>query len=72
MLINRKNNCKLKEILYEIVGEINLEMLSSNTEITIPIEVSKHDIEFKFFNEIPLMKNFGAPDELFRISTSLN
>ena len=43
---------KLKEILFEIVGEINLD-ISKNTEIeyTFPIEVKIEDVKMKYFKD---------------------
>ncbi len=47
---------KLKEILFEIVGEINLELLNLSfdtheTQKTIPLVVRKEDIKNKYFKE---------------------
>jgi len=36
---------KLKEILFEIIGEINLSMLKENKEYEMPIIISFHDIK---------------------------
>lgn len=36
---------KLKEILFEIVGEINLSILKNNKEYDIPVNISKDDIK---------------------------
>jgi len=36
---------KLKEIIFEIVSEINLQMLKETTEFTFPIIVTKKDVE---------------------------
>tara|TARA_Y100000389_G_scaffold124515_2_gene121897 strand:- start:16187 stop:19456 length:3270 start_codon:yes stop_codon:yes gene_type:complete len=41
---------KLKEILFEIVGEINLSILKDN-DYQIPIIISKDDIKFKYLKE---------------------
>jgi ATP-dependent Lon protease len=43
---------KLKEILFEIVGEINLDILK-NTEIdyTFPIEINIQDVKMKYFKD---------------------
>jgi ATP-dependent Lon protease len=43
---------KLKEILFEIVGEINLDILK-NTEIdyTFPIEIKIEDVKMKYFKD---------------------
>jgi endopeptidase La len=43
---------KLKEILFEIVGEINLEILKNfDTQYEIPIKISIEDIKTKFFKD---------------------
>jgi ATP-dependent Lon protease len=43
---------KLKEILFEIVGEINLDILkSSHKEYELPIHISIHDIKTKYFKD---------------------
>ena len=42
---------KLKEILFEIIGEINLEILNSECEYTIPINVTELDIKNKYLKE---------------------
>ena len=43
---------KLKEILFEIVGEINLDILKNfNTEHEIPINISIEDIKKKYFKD---------------------
>ena len=42
---------KLKEILFEIVGEINLDILKNNNEIEIPINITINDIKNKFFKD---------------------
>ena len=43
---------KLKEILFEIVGEINLDILKNfNTEYEIPINISIEDIKTKYFKD---------------------
>jgi len=43
---------KLKEILFEIVGEINLEILKSlDTNYSIPININIHDIKTKYFKD---------------------
>lgn len=43
---------KLKEILFEIIGEINLEVLkTSGKEYSLPIEISIDDIKTKYFKD---------------------
>jgi ATP-dependent Lon protease len=42
---------KLKEILFEIVAEINLDILKKSYEYTFPICISKKDIEDKFLKD---------------------
>jgi ATP-dependent Lon protease len=43
---------KLKEILFEIVGEINLDILkNSNKEFEIPIHITIEDIKNKYFKD---------------------
>ena len=43
---------KLKEILFEIVGEINLDILKNNNkDIAIPFEVVVSDIKSKYFKD---------------------
>jgi ATP-dependent Lon protease len=48
---------KLKEKLFEIVGEINLNLLKElNTNIELPIVISKDDITNKYFKDKPKQK----------------
>ena len=42
---------KLKEILFEIVGEINLSILNSNYNITLPIHITEDDVKYKYLKE---------------------
>lgn len=43
---------KLKEILFEIVGEINLDILKNfDTNYDIPIEITVNDIKTKYFKD---------------------
>jgi len=42
---------KLKEILFEIVGEINLDVLKNNSDIEFPINITIDDIKNKFFKD---------------------
>ena len=49
---------KLKEILFEIVGEINLEILKNfNTTYEIPINITIEDIKTKYFKDKPEIKH---------------
>jgi len=41
---------KLKEILFEIIGEINLSILNEN-DFEIPLIISKEDIKFKYLKD---------------------
>lgn len=48
---------KLKEILFEIVGEINLDILKNfDTQYEIPIKITINDIKNKFFKDKQEMK----------------
>jgi ATP-dependent Lon protease len=42
---------KLKEILFEIVGEINLEILNKNNIIDIPLKITIDDIKTKYLKD---------------------
>jgi len=42
---------KLKEILFEIVGEINLELIQNIEDITLPFELTLDDIKNKYLKE---------------------
>ena len=42
---------KLKELLFEIISEINLEILNNEQDYEIPIEINEDDITKKFFKE---------------------
>ena len=42
---------KLKEILFEIVGEINLSILNANYNIDFPIEITADDVKYKYLKE---------------------
>ena len=39
---------KLKEILFEVVGEINLSILKNNNNYEIPIKITKNDIKYLY------------------------
>ncbi len=42
---------KLKEILFEIISEINLEILNSESKYTFPYEITKNDIKFNYLKD---------------------
>jgi endopeptidase La len=42
---------KLKEILFEIIGEINLSTLKENKDYDIPFKLTKDDIKFNFLKD---------------------
>jgi ATP-dependent Lon protease len=42
---------KLKEILFEIVGQINLDVLNNSSNYTIPIKITIDDIKNKYFKD---------------------
>uniref|UniRef100_A0A6C0KX12 Lon proteolytic domain-containing protein n=1 Tax=viral metagenome TaxID=1070528 RepID=A0A6C0KX12_9ZZZZ len=42
---------KLKEIMFEVVGEINLDILKNEESIEIPIIINKDDIKNKYFKD---------------------
>ena len=42
---------KLKEILFEIVGEINLKILNHECNFTLPIELTEEDIKYTYLKE---------------------
>ena len=43
---------KLKEILFELVGEINLDILKTNkTDVEFPIIIKKEDLKTKYFKD---------------------
>ena len=49
---------KLKELLFELVGEINLDILkTNNTKTEFPIIIKKEDLKTKFFKDKPEVKN---------------
>ena len=58
---------KLKEKLFEIVGEINLNLLkelsNNNTNIVLPIVINKDDIINKYFKDKPKTKNHKIHNE---------
>jgi ATP-dependent Lon protease len=58
---------KLKEILFEIVGEINLEILRNfDTEYEIPINITIKDIKTKYFKDKQenLIRNVSDKNEI--------
>ena len=42
---------KLKEILFEIIGEVNLELLHNNDERTFPVEISIDDVKQSYLKD---------------------
>jgi len=42
---------KLKEILFEIISEVNLELLEDKEEITLPLVLNIDDIKYKYLKE---------------------
>ena len=42
---------KLKEILFEIVSEVNLEFLNSESDKKFPYEVTKNDVKFNYLKD---------------------
>ena len=55
---------KLKEILFEIVGEINLDVLKNNDkEFELPIEISIDDVKTKYFKDKREVIIRKVPDE---------
>jgi ATP-dependent Lon protease len=55
---------KLKEILFEIVGEINLDILKySEKEYELPIQISIDDIKTKYFKDKRPMKIYKIHSE---------
>jgi ATP-dependent Lon protease len=48
---------KLKEILFEIIGEINLSILKEKTEYELPIHITKEDIKTKYLKDRHEIKN---------------
>lgn len=64
---------KFKELLFEIIGEINLSCLKNYESIQLPIKVSNDDIKNKYLKErhehlekkIPLQSNSGVINGLW-------
>jgi ATP-dependent Lon protease len=55
---------KLKEILFEIIGEINLDVLKNNDkDYELPIEISIDDIKTKYFKDKREVIIRKVPDE---------
>lgn len=48
---------KLKEILFEIIGEINLSILKENKEYEIPINITFNDVKYKYLKNRHEIKN---------------
>ena len=47
---------KLKELLFEIVGEINLDLLANTNNIELPIHITKEQIKARFLKERHALK----------------
>jgi ATP-dependent Lon protease len=47
---------KLKEVLFEILGEINLSILKNSDNYDIPISITIHDVKHKFLKDRPETK----------------
>lgn len=64
---------KFKELLFEIIGEINLSCLKDYNSIELPITISNDDIKYKFLKErheilekkIPNKSNIGVINGLW-------
>jgi len=54
---------KLKEILFEIVSEINLNILKNSEDYTLPIIITKHDIKHKYLKERHTVKKHKIHDK---------
>lgn len=54
---------KLKEILFEIVAEINLDVLKNNKDYDFPIVISVDDIKNKFFKDKRVNVTRKVPSE---------
>lgn len=54
---------KLKEILFEIIGEINLAVLREEEEVSIPFVVTKEDVKHRFLKERHEIKHTEIPPE---------
>ena len=55
---------KLKEILFDIVGDINLDILKNNDKVyNLPIEISKEDIKNKYLMDKKVMKVYKIHNE---------
>ena len=42
---------KLKEILFEIISEVNLQFLKGNNNIELPIRITKEDVRLKYLKD---------------------
>lgn len=55
---------KLKEILFQIIGEINIDVLKNNNQYTtLPIDITIDDLKNKFFKEKIQIKHGKIMDE---------
>ena len=53
---------KFKELLFEIIGEINLYNLKNEENIELPIKISNDDIKYKYLKERHPIKEKCVPD----------
>lgn len=54
---------KLKELLFEIIGEINLSILQNGTDYTIPFIVEKDDVKYRYLKERHSVRITPVPKE---------
>lgn len=54
---------KLKEILFEIIGEINLSILQKEVDYPLPIVITEHAVETKYLKERHQIKPKTVHDE---------
>jgi ATP-dependent Lon protease len=54
---------KLKELLFEIVGEINLDILKNGTDYPIPLEVTEDDVKNVYLKDRHELRITSVPKE---------
>lgn len=54
---------KLKELLFEIIGEINLSILQNGTDYIIPFKVEKDDVKYRYLKERHSVRVTPVPKE---------
>ena len=54
---------KLKELIFEIMGEINLEILKTNKDYELPIKITNEDIKNKYLKNHNFIINKYINDE---------